>query len=659
MNDAQWRLNYPLKPVASELQRIERLLHEEGKIVEALHIIEKLESNTALDDSERLQFRILKSEALFSNRALISDERLDEALKLANEAFEESQQQADPGFFVDALVPKIMWNLADAEQHQEFLLYIEKAERILQADAQLPPTDRERRQFNLQHWKAIIYGQLGELDEALQGFQEALTGFEESGNKYEAARVLISIGYTYQSSHGDHTSAIQYYQRSLTVSEELDNPDKVLISYGYFHIGNCYASLGDLDQAMGYHQKSLDTMEELGNKLGMAKLLLEIGDSFQFNLRDYDRAVDWYRKSLAISRELDYKHGIAWCYLRIGNYHYIYQGDLDQGMDYFQKSLELLQETGEASIWIPLACIGNIYSSKGHLEQALKYRLKALQSTREAKIKNRFTIMQALRGVGAVHHAMGRFNNALNHYQQSLSILEEHYPENRSQLSWSLYFLFSLHFEHELVEQAAFYLQKLDECAEKAGCKTPGEQKLVNLFYRLAKARVLKSSDRFIEKAEAQAILRDIVSEDIIYHKYTIEAMFFLCEVLLEELKLSGTQTIIEEVKELANRIHGTGQEYHAYPVMLNALILQSKLAMLEEDIEGATGLLTQAALLADGKGLTLFQKRVKQEQADLDAQLEKWKSLYERNAPVFERIERARLDEYLRKAHEAVKLLK
>ncbi|MFW9997960.1 MAG: tetratricopeptide repeat protein [Candidatus Odinarchaeota archaeon] len=569
-----------LNPVTDELKRVDKMVFEERKHAEALHVLETLETNAVLDNGERLQVKILKSYALRNNLG-IRLERFEEAVALAEEAFKESQQQKDQVLLVDAFLVKInlSWAKIDDvfEQLDDLLQGIEEAERALRKAVDLSSTDRKRREAYLQMWKASLYSERGEIDRALQYYEKALTGFEELGNKSGIANVLFGLGYLYQFLQRDYAKALPCYQKCLTIAEELGNKDVKAI-----------------------------------------------------------------------------------CYHRIGNYHHTYQGDLDQAMDYYQKSLELMEETENYFGWVLLCVIGEIYLLKGQFELALQYQLKALHFVRGAHFIFYNDRLLVSRSVGKVYQALGSFDDALNYYKQGLDALKfVRYSHRLFYSSMLLYNLFSLHFEHGLVKQAENYLQQLEELAGKTERVMEADYKLTNLFYRLAKSQVLKNSSRLIEKAEAQKILQNIVAEEIIFHEYTIEAMYYLCEMFFEELKLSDDVAIMKEVKNLTTKIHEIGQEYHAYPAVVDALILQSKLATLEADIQGATKLLAQAAVLAEEKSLIRHQKKVKQEQLDLDTQLEEWKALYERNAPMYERIEQARLAEYFTRAQKVIKSMK
>ncbi|OLS21434.1 MAG: Photosystem I assembly protein Ycf3 [Candidatus Heimdallarchaeota archaeon LC_3] len=564
-----------MNSVINDINRVDKLLYDEGKSKEALSILETLETRTTLTEEEYLRIKILKSYAL----TVIPDlrrERTKEGNMIAEKAFQESKQQPNQVLFVDALLIKLNqlnYGMYDDDQQLEFLVLIEKGENVLKTTSHLSRTEAQRR-----------------------------------------------------------------------------------LAFLRLEKGSLYIVRGEEDQALQYYQDSLTTFEKLGNKFGMARAQSVLGEFYMFSLRDYTTGIPYFHKSLVLFEELNHKKGIAYCYHRIGVF-YNSHGELDQAMKNFQKSYQLYEEIGDYDIWLPLATIGLIYYYRGNLDPALEYQLKSLQVTQKAYIKDHFEIHQTILNVGRTYHVLGQFDKSLKYYHQGLKILTDFLPNRKGNISQCLYYLFSLHFEHELVTEAQKYLQQLEHYSKKADQKYTYHFKLTRLFYRLAKTKMLKTSSKLKDKAEAQSLVEEIITEDTIWHEYTILAKLILCELLLEEIKLSGDQVILENVKQIINEIYEIGQTHHMYPVLVNALILQTKLALLEGNIPDANQRLTQAILLTEEKGLIQLQKIATQEQLQLESQLTTWKDLYQSNAPMYERIAKTKLTEYLIEAQKILKI--
>ena len=107
---------------------------------------------------------------------------------------------------------------------------------------------------------------------------------------------------------GDYEKAMDYYERSLTIDEELGYTYGMGSSLG--NIGNVHYNKGDLDTALDYYERSLKIDEELGDKRGVGKSLNNIGWTY-YEIGKYNKALECYNRGLKINEELDDKHSIS------------------------------------------------------------------------------------------------------------------------------------------------------------------------------------------------------------------------------------------------------------------------------------------------------------------------------------------------------------
>lgn len=78
----------------------------------------------------------------------------------------------------------------------------------------------------------------------------------------------------------------------------------------YNNIGRLYhQDFHDTTKALEYYQKSLKIREEIGNQLGIAVVLANIGSVYRDN-QQYEKAFEYFDRSLSISRMIGYKEGI-------------------------------------------------------------------------------------------------------------------------------------------------------------------------------------------------------------------------------------------------------------------------------------------------------------------------------------------------------------
>ncbi|MFX0114701.1 MAG: tetratricopeptide repeat protein, partial [Candidatus Hodarchaeota archaeon] len=264
---------------------------------------------------------------------------------------------------------------------------------------------------------------------------------------------------------------------------------------------------------------------------------------------------------------------------------------------------------------------------------------------------NKQEIGRILNNIGIAYDNKGDLETASDYYRKSLRILEE--LGNDINTCLPLYALINIATHSGAVETATPFLQQLKVMSEKE------ESRFISQLYRLAKAKVLKTSERVIKKAEAQELLQQIVNEEIIKHELIVMAMFDLCELLLDEFKAYGGDEVFQEAKTLAESLQTLAQRQNSFSLVVETLILQAKMAIIEGDFIKASETLEKAKITAIEKNLALLSKKASAEKRYMEDQYETWKDLIESNAPFGERLEQARIEGYFASAMKVVKVLR
>lgn len=213
---------------------------------------------------------------------------------------------------------------------------------------------------------------------AMEYFNSSLNLFEEIGNKTEMADVYNNIGVIYDQ-QGDIPLATECYHKGLKLQEEIGNREGMATLYN--NIGNIHDRQGDFPLALEYYNKGLKLRKEIGNKSEIANSYNNIG--FVYHNRDLDKdfslALDYYYKSLELNEEIGNIESLAGCYTNIGAVHFE-QKDIPSALEYYQKGLEIQIEIGDkigmASSYIN---IGNSYRILGDLNAAKKNGLKGIE----------------------------------------------------------------------------------------------------------------------------------------------------------------------------------------------------------------------------------------------------------------------------------------
>ena len=230
--------------------------------------------------------------------------------------------------------------------------------------------------------QGVTFAIKGNYPIALDYFQRSLRINEEIGNKEGSSIALENIGNVYNQLGNDHR-ALDFFQRSLKINEAIG--DKLRIAAFLHNIGNIYTNQNDYSKALEYHERSLKIKEEFDDKRETATSLIHIGNIY-VNQKDYSRAIDYYQRSLSIYEENADKRGIGYSLSNIG-FSYKEQGDYPKALDYYQRSLNIHKEVGNRKgISASLRNIGFIYSARNNYPQALKFCQNGLELAQEIKI---------------------------------------------------------------------------------------------------------------------------------------------------------------------------------------------------------------------------------------------------------------------------------
>ena len=318
-------------------------LMNEGKLSEALHLLETIEKRNELTSNDHLSCQILRS-TLF-----IKMGQYEEALGITEIAEEESRRLNSPLQIVDTLnlTAEVFLLLG---KFDESLEAVDQSEQILKAIPlkQSPEwVTRKATQFNR---RGTIYMKKGYFDQALDNYEQSLLLFEKISSKKGIAESLYNIGSIHWR-NSELDKSLQYFEQSLRLREELGDNFGVALSLNA--VGIIYRRRGDLNKALEYYKRSLVLKEQLGNNPLIAIALNNIGTV--------------YRR----------------------------KGELEQALEYLQRSLKLKEDTGNAeNIALALRNIGLIYRDIGDLDTAIEYHQRCLQLREE--VANAFLIIDIL-----------------------------------------------------------------------------------------------------------------------------------------------------------------------------------------------------------------------------------------------------------------------
>lgn len=221
----------------------------------------------------------------------------DKGLEMAEKAYTKSEELESIAFEIDSLsnVVSALNHLGKLEESGKLLAKIEELINKL--------TDEDL----IHSRKALLYKQKGVLEKISGNIDNAIDLFEQSysltsnnGTKYEFADVLNNQGLIY-ANIGNLDKSMLLLAQSLAMFQEIGNLYKIA---GVLNsLGEICRQKGYLDQALRHFQQSVAIWEEIGNKEAIAKSLTNIGTIY-YSMGEFRKASVNFDFGLELFKEI-------------------------------------------------------------------------------------------------------------------------------------------------------------------------------------------------------------------------------------------------------------------------------------------------------------------------------------------------------------------
>ena len=328
-------------------------------------------------------------------------------------------------------------------------------------------------------------------------------------------------------------------------------------------------------------------------------------------------------------------------------------GEYETAERYFKDAIAISRPLGNRAFQvIPLHDIAVIQLIKGNIQEAQKIIEKGYPIAVESKFLRAITGYQELKGRILVQ--LKEYDKALDHYKQALpEIKKSGLVQNET---WILYALITLLTNPDAKiklgnreEEATMYLNELDILAKRSSNIE------IDAIYQLSRASVFQYKPRLKDKMQAQPLYQNIITDENITMYYRLQAMLSQCDLLLIELKALEDETIIDEIISIFNRL--TDMAKGIIPITLEVLIVKSKLALVQEDVEQAQDFLSEALIIAKTKKLELYIEKIEREMGKLRDQISEWHQFESEKRSINQRLNQLEVKDYLQQAIEITAL--
>ena len=455
-----------------------------------------------------------------------------------------------------------------------------------------------KEQLNCQILKSSIFNKLGKYEKALNLAEITLKECRSRKNHLLGTDAVIEIAHSFWRL-GEFDKSLETISENDKFLSKLKEQKTINLRYKEAIVlrlqGVVYHSKGDLDKAERLYKRSLDIWEKIGDKKELSTVMNNLGVLFKT------------------------------------------KGELHKALDYYENSSKLCQEIGNKDdIATSLNNIGNVYRLQGELEKALKNYKQSLNYWEE--IGNNQFISVSLCNIGEIYQQKGDFDTSVYYFKKALNLREE--VGNKQEIALNLFYLISVSLDAKEKRRAERYFDRLKLINEI------DVDKVIFQIYRLAEAMILKTSNRMRDKVQAQELLREIIEEEIVDHSLTILSLLNLCELLLEELKITGEKEILEIIKPIVSSLGEIAKQQQSYDLLAKIYWFKSQLALIDMDLKEARELLSKAQFIAEKKGLQRLAVNISSDHDELLNQLSEWDELISKKASLKDRLEFAQLGE-------------
>jgi len=333
---------------------------------------------------------------------------------VAPSAAQTSAPSDDLGARIDALLKQSNDQLYVKGQFKEA---VQSAQQGFQLSQDLGDKNRTLRAL-LYLGSALFY--VGRSADALDAMQKAAALARETGNKKGLSRALNNIAGIY-GEMGRFEESLSYLGQTIELARELDDP--AMQHTALLNVGALYVRLGDPDKAESPLLESLRIGRELKHsdlvanpsKFATESALQALGE-MEAARQHYQLALN-YLEQVRQSRPdrsqsmLEVLEAMAVIQQRLGN--------PQKAEQLLNEAISIAEKSGSVSYWGAVADLGVSQEALGQLSEALASENSAMAAVRKGGGNPDYE-WQIEQRIGHVNRSLGRNEEALTHYQNSV-----------------------------------------------------------------------------------------------------------------------------------------------------------------------------------------------------------------------------------------------
>ncbi|MHA2325113.1 MAG: tetratricopeptide repeat protein [Promethearchaeota archaeon] len=472
--------------------------------------------------------------------------------------------------------------------------------------------------------------QEAKFDEALE-IIEQFENFESPSPENQLSALLLK-GKIYQYK-GRYKKMVNISERAYQMSQKLgfisETIDALCLKA---HIAHLRRQEDDLEYILEAEQL-IDTYSgKSGSVLPRqrANILYTKSWIFYHSGEDFDHTLEIALQCLAIREKLGEKLDISYSLFQIGS-------ELEEAIKSCKQALSF-KEINTRDISRNLNNLGQVYLTKGELNKALKYIKQGISLAEEEK--DWFWLAWHHHNMGWFYTLKGDSNRSIEYMESSLELAKK--GKNLDLFPVVFFVLIFIEIDRNSRKQAQDYLKQFEELVDLSRSKMSTQR------YLMAKSRMLSTSGRRRDSAEAEMLLKKIIDDEIVSPSNYIYSLSVLCFLLIEELSMYNNSIVLDEINPLIKQLIDFAEKQHSYFWLADAKLLQAKVKLIQLDIGGAKQLLVEAQRIAELHDIQQLAIWISREHDSLLEQINLWNNLKKRKAPMSERIKLASIDEVI-----------
>ncbi|MFX0083768.1 MAG: tetratricopeptide repeat protein [Candidatus Hodarchaeota archaeon] len=339
-------------------------LRREGKLQEALEVINNIEKKGTLTPGDQLTLLISKG------KILTVYQLYEETTKVGKLAYRLSKTLGRPHDIIYSLLFKASCSFLG--KPEKALKYLSEADNLLYSLSDVSPSYFDRQMKNILFKKSWAHFYKGDMNEALESALKCLELQDKYGHKGDAAYTLQVLGSIYIFK-GDYDLALDYISRSLPLLEGIG--DQAALATTHNQIGALSFLKGDLNQAIEYCKKSLSS-KMISNRTKVENLRI-LGWIYD-NRGEIDKALVYYKQGIALAEKENIYDLFVSFQSNIGGI-YLQKGEYDLALEFLETSLSLAEEINDVmGIFLSINFLVTIYLDRDDYDQVNIY-LKQLK----------------------------------------------------------------------------------------------------------------------------------------------------------------------------------------------------------------------------------------------------------------------------------------